>query len=398
MKTGQFFLTIGIFLLLVQLTYTSVTFADISDFRRRANQSLEQYTAADVDAEILFGRKLAAKILGRYPLLKDEQIQEYVSLLGTGLATQVGRPELKYYFAVIDTQDINAYACPGGYIFITRGAIQSMTNEAQLIGVLAHEIIHVDRKHIVKLLKIKGEDQSITSGLSSVLGASSAGVKIAMEHLADQAFKTLFEEGLSKNDELESDSMGVAIMIGQGYDGRSYQDYIANLQTLIKGGHGEVLSKTHPTTQARVAGIEKTIQQQNPSAQTGKKNESRFAQYVQFQELLLASDFSDFDAETELLFGRDLAAKLIGKYKLLKNENIQTYLSLLGTGIVAQLGASEFQYHFAVLDTDEAKAFAVPGGFVFVTKGALRLMKDEAQLVGVLARQIVHVDQKHFIK
>lgn len=398
MKTGQLLLKIGIFSLLFQLTYVFVIFAGISDFRKRANQSVEQYTEADVEAEVLFGRQLAAKILGRYPLLEDEQIQEYVSILGTGLVTQVGRPELKYYFAVIDTQDINAYACPGGYIFITKGALQSMTNEAQLVGVLAHEIIHVDQKHIVKQLKIKGKDKSITSGLSGVFGAGSASVRIALEQLADQAFKTLFEEGLSKGDELESDTMGVAILIDQGYDGQAYRDYVANLQMMIQGGQGEVLSKTHPTTSVRVASIEKTIEQKNPSAQTGKRNENRFAEYVQFQEILLASDFSDFDLETELIFGRDLAAKLIGKYKLLKNESVQKYVALLGTGIAAQMGTSEFKYNFAVLDTEEANVFAVPGGYIFVTKGTLRSMKDEAQLVGVLAQQMVHIDQKNLIK
>ena len=73
----------------------------------------------------------------------------------------MGRPELRYYFGILDTEDINGYAAPGGYIFVTTGALKLMRNEAQLAGVLAHELAHINQKHIVKQLNLQSTDLSL---------------------------------------------------------------------------------------------------------------------------------------------------------------------------------------------------------------------------------------------
>ena len=99
-----------------------------ADFRMRAPKVFQlknpTFSASDIKAEIEFGKGLAARILNTYPLVDDPQLLKYVNSLGSGLAAQIGRTELTFYFGVINTPDVNAYACPGGFILITKGLIE----------------------------------------------------------------------------------------------------------------------------------------------------------------------------------------------------------------------------------------------------------------------------------
>ena len=166
------------------------------EFRLRAHHIFWKNQEAGTQREIDFGRGVSAKILGKYPLLRDERKVHYISQIGTGISAQLGRPELRYYFGILDTDEINAFAVPGGYIFVTMGALKLMRNEAQLAGVLAHELSHIGQKHIVRKLKLQSTDRSLTSGIAQVLGSSTLAAKIALERLNDIAFKMLMEEGL----------------------------------------------------------------------------------------------------------------------------------------------------------------------------------------------------------
>jgi len=100
--------------------------------------------------EHLLGRQVAARIAGNFGVWNDKSWTLYVNLVGRALAPYSERPDIKYRFAILDTDDVNAYAAPAGYIFITRGLLKKLDSEAQLAGVLGHEIAHVARKHIVK--------------------------------------------------------------------------------------------------------------------------------------------------------------------------------------------------------------------------------------------------------
>jgi predicted Zn-dependent protease len=250
-----------------------------SSFRTRAPQlKKSDYTDSDIEAEIKFGRNLAARILGRYALVSDEKAQEYVRLIGTGIAAQIGRPELKFYFGIIKTKDVNAYACPGGYIFITQGAIEKMNNEAELAGVLAHEITHINSRHVVKQINLKAKE----GGLGSITGGASASVRVALEQVLDNAMKALFEKGVEKEDEFESDRVATETLINLGYNWKKYVQYINNLKYSIKSGEGEVLSKTHPTPSERVQMIKDSVKKLEIANYTGKNNKTRFRRNVKF--------------------------------------------------------------------------------------------------------------------
>ncbi|MEY8217166.1 MAG: M48 family metalloprotease, partial [SAR324 cluster bacterium] len=163
------------------ISFVFASFGNAQEFRLRAHHVYWKNQEANTEREIDFGRGVSAKILGKYPILRDEGTVRYISQIGTGISAQLGRPELRYYFGILDTDEINAFAAPGGYIFVTKGALKLMRNEAQLAGVLAHELAHIDQKHIVRKLKLQGFDRSLTSGIAQVLGGASLSAKIALE-------------------------------------------------------------------------------------------------------------------------------------------------------------------------------------------------------------------------
>ncbi len=246
------------------------------EFRLRAHHIFWKKQEANTDREIHFGRGVAAKILGKYQLLRDESRANYVSQIGTGISAQLGRPEIRYYFGILDTEEINALAAPGGYIFVTKGALKLMRNEAQLAGVLAHELAHVGQKHIIRKLKLQSTDSSVTSGIAQVLGGASLSAKIALERLNDLAFKMLMEEGLSKDDEADADQKALEMLITTGYDPQSYLDFLKSLKPHLAQGTAEVLSKTHPTIEFRYSKLKDFISRNELDKIQGKKNEKRF--------------------------------------------------------------------------------------------------------------------------
>ena len=246
------------------------------EFRLRAHHIFWKNQEAGTQREIDFGRGVSAKILGKYPLLRDERKVHYISQIGTGISAQLGRPELRYYFGILDTDEINAFAVPGGYIFVTMGALKLMRNEAQLAGVLAHELSHIGQKHIVRKLKLQSTDRSSTSGIAQVLGSSTLAAKIALERLNDLAFKMLMEEGLSKEDEADADQKALEMLITLGYDPQSYLNYLQSLKPHLAQGGAEVLSKTHPTIEFRYQSLSEFIHRHKLDKIQGKKNEKRF--------------------------------------------------------------------------------------------------------------------------
>ena len=246
------------------------------EFRLRAHHVFWKNQEANTEREIDFGRSVSAKILGKYPILRNEQKVRYISQIGTGISAQLGRPELRYYFGILDTDEINAFAAPGGYIFVTKGALKLMRNEAQLAGVLAHELAHIDQKHIVRKLKLQGVDRSLTSGIAQVLGGASLSAKIALERLNDLAFKMLMEEGLSKEDEADADQQALEMLMSTGYDLQSYLDYLLSLKPYLEQGQAKVLSKTHPTIEFRYNNLREFIIKNNLEKFQGKNNEIRF--------------------------------------------------------------------------------------------------------------------------
>jgi predicted Zn-dependent protease len=252
---------------------------DSESVRSRAH---EHYTTAedlqaDLRAEIRVGREVAARILGRYSLVDDEALVRYVNLVGQGVALHGSRPELDYRFAILDTNAINAYAAPGGYVFVTRGALQEMQDEAELAGVLAHEIAHVNQRHIVRALDIKGSAQDASAGLARIIGAAGDPGRIAFKQAVDQAVDILFSQGLERADELEADRLGTLLAARTGYDPAALPRFLDRVAE-AKGERLEVIHRTHPPFNARVQALDELIASEGLDTLPARTVQDRFEQ------------------------------------------------------------------------------------------------------------------------
>ena len=128
----------------------------------------------DEPEEIEIGRDVASRLLGAAPLVADPALQRYVNHVGRWLAAQTERPDLPWQFGVLDSPHVNAFAVPGGTIFITRGLLERMRSEAELAGVLGHEIVHVLKKHHLKAIQ-KGAQAALAGDALSLALKDRAG-------------------------------------------------------------------------------------------------------------------------------------------------------------------------------------------------------------------------------
>jgi predicted Zn-dependent protease len=236
------------------------------------------YSRADIEKEILFGREMAAIILADYKLYPDSDLNRYVNLVGQSIVRYANRPELEFYFAVIDSSQINAYAVPGGYIFITTATLGMMQNEAELAAVLAHEIAHVSDRHIVKALDIRADDESMTAIISKIVGSTAEAANVIFYQAIDHAMDLLFSKGLTANDEYTADIQGMYLAAFAGYDPTAYPRFLERIGGAIESRRSE-LSNTHPSLTDRIYRLDKIIADEGLSELALSKNKKRFERY-----------------------------------------------------------------------------------------------------------------------
>lgn len=219
---------------------------NLDKLRDVVTQQLKPMSEKD---EIQLGRGVAANLLGAAPLVPDASLQAYVNRLGKWLAMHSDRPNLPWHFGVLDTESVNAFATPGGYVFITRGLLLQMRDEAELAGVLAHEISHVVEKHALETMK-KGaflEFAGETLGETLRKEGSPEFTKLI------SAGTEIFARGLDKQDEFAADRMGVVIAARAGYDAYGLPGTLQTLAAINPRDDAVALMfKTHPDPAERL--------------------------------------------------------------------------------------------------------------------------------------------------
>lgn len=205
--------------------------------------------------EISIGKEFASTLLGAKPLVNDPALQRYVNTLGRWLALQTERPDLPWTFGVLDDPGFNAFATPGGYIFVTKGLVQRMQSEAELAGVLAHEIGHVLKKHHLRAVQ-KNAGFAMVGDVLSATGKGNPEARNALVNIG----KKLYASGLDKDDEFEADRLGVVIAARAGYDAYGLPSVLQMLQRQ-NGGDGDftLMFKTHPLPAARVEMLDRLM-------------------------------------------------------------------------------------------------------------------------------------------
>jgi len=232
--------------------------------------------AMSLDKERQIGREVAGVVTGRWPPVTNAALTDYVNLVGTVVAQQSPRnTELPFRFAVLDTDEINAFAAPGGYIFVTRGALELMESEAELAGVLGHEIAHVDQKHVLEQVR-KG---NMITGAASENDLNGPVMDKAVETLAGVIFK-----GLDRGSELESDSLGMLYAAASGYRPDGLLTFVRRLQanegSPRRGRFLAEMKATHPPTADRVAALERQGPAEHLDMTSGQLLADRFRRFV----------------------------------------------------------------------------------------------------------------------
>ena len=231
----------------------------------------------DEPEEISIGRDVASRLLGAAPLVPDARLQRYVNHVGRWLAAQTERPDLPWQFGVLDSPNVNAFAVPGGTIFITRGLLGQMRNEAELAGVLGHEIVHVLKKHHLKAIQ-KGAQTSLAGDAMSAALRDRAGP--ARDKLI--SFGTeMYGRGLDKSDELEADRLGVVIAARAGYDAYGLPAVLQTLQAMSAQDSALALMfKTHPAPGERLDALGEKMQPTLDAYSRQPQLRERFVQQI----------------------------------------------------------------------------------------------------------------------
>jgi predicted Zn-dependent protease len=211
----------------------------------------------DEKGEIELGRDMAARLVGAAPLAADERLQRYVNQVGRWLASQTERAELPWRFGVLEAPQVNAFAAPGGYVFVTRGLVQAMRSEAELAGVLAHEIGHVLRKHHLKAIQKNAQASLAGEALSLALQDRNSLVRDKLISLGTE----LYARGLDKADEMEADRLGVVIAARAGYDPYGLPAVLQTLQAMNPEDSAVALMfRTHPAPAERLDSLGEKMQ------------------------------------------------------------------------------------------------------------------------------------------
>jgi beta-barrel assembly-enhancing protease len=194
--------------------------------------------------EIRLGQAVSEKVRARYGVVQDPAVHRYVTLVGGALALSSSRPNLPWTFVVLDTDGVNAFAVPGGIVHITRGALGLLNSEAELAGVLAHEITHVTEKHTVKAIQ---EGKVVQFGADAALGDSSV-----FNKLVEKTTEVVMA-GFGRKEELESDREGLRLADKVGYDPHGLEAFLRRLSERNKSAsEKQGLFASHPEMKERL--------------------------------------------------------------------------------------------------------------------------------------------------
>lgn len=218
------------------------------------------------EEEYYLGRAVAAMILSKYPIYNNDPLQHYINLVGQTVVISSERPYTYggYHFAVLDTEEVNAFACPGGIIFITTGMLREINNEEELAAVLAHEAAHVGLRHGVSAIKASRWAEIVVAiGAEAARNYTRSEISNLVglfEGSIEDVFKTIVVNGYSKDQEMSADEGGLLYANRAGYDPKGLTSFLHRLMASDKASKGGMF-KTHPGANDRLNKIKKIIEE-----------------------------------------------------------------------------------------------------------------------------------------
>lgn len=233
---------------------------------------LDQLTAEN---EYYIGRAVAANLVARYGLFSDATASRYVTMVGYTCAASSAMPETfnGYRFIILDTDEVNAFGAPGGYILVTRGMLKECASENSLAAVLSHEIAHVQNQDGLNAIK-KSEmwRTGLQQGAKLAAQGDIAAATQLFDNLIDGFVEQIIDKGYSRDAEGKADSTGLTIMTAAGYDPHGMLDMLEKLKAGWTQGTG--LDKTHPSPDQRIAKVTPLVKA--PRAAASPAQQARF--------------------------------------------------------------------------------------------------------------------------
>ena len=217
-----------------------------------------------LEQQYYLGRSVAANLIADYRPWDDPAANAYVNAVGQALAVASNAPYTfkGYRFLILDSDEINAFAAPGGFIMVTKGMLRCTETEDELAAVLAHEIGHVELEHGVKAIKASRWTDAVTKTALAGAAMSDADVAEVTATFGDSIgdiTQTLVVNGYSRKQERDADEAAVAILSAVGYDPGALIRMLEEMDRRLKPG-GTDFAKTHPSPQARIDSIRALVE------------------------------------------------------------------------------------------------------------------------------------------
>jgi predicted Zn-dependent protease len=271
------------------LDKANATKAKVDDAKQKADQ-----LNVSEEEEVRIGRDVSEKIRERFGVVQDSAVTKYVTLVGTLLARQSDRPKLAWTFIVLDTDGVNAFAAPGGIVHITRGALGLVQNEAELAGVLGHEITHVAHKHAVGALR---KNAAVTMTANQTLNDRG----MFLDQIATKAYGVIVENAFDRSDELDADKGAVDLASRAGYAPAALADFLTRLDDRNKDmATRNGLFASHPETKERIEKIRSLA-----GKRTGATVTARYAASVPYKPTALTEIATIVDGAAGLAGDKD---------------------------------------------------------------------------------------------
>lgn len=215
-----------------------------------------QLSSISDEQEVSLGEQINDELVGsEFQLYNNSRIREYVDELGQKLVPYSDRPDIPYVFQVVDDDSVNAFAVMGGYVYVTTGLMTTAANEAELAGVIGHEIGHVAARHAIKQLR----EAAIAQGVLTAAGLDqNAAVNIGVE--------LALRRPNSREDELEADELGLVNLTKAGY---APIGMVTFMEKLLDQGSVPTFLSTHPATSSRIEALNEQIDPTTASSGTG---------------------------------------------------------------------------------------------------------------------------------
>jgi predicted Zn-dependent protease len=264
-----------------------------------AKNKVDDFKVSDAEEKQL-GEQVSLQLRNRFGVMQDEKVTKYVTLVGTALAQASTKPKMEWKFIVLDTDGVNAYAAPGGFVHITKGLLGLMKNEAELAGVLGHEVTHVTERHTINAIQ-KSKGVTMTG---DAVGSGGGWTQAALARIAAAAFNKIFEGEFSRDDEDESDRVGTQLANKVGYAPNGIAEVLKKIQA--RNGSRQDrngMFASHPAIKDRISNNEKLIKSQKLNATATA--DARYKQHIAF----------DAKPVTEIAMDVEGAAGLAGSDK-----------------------------------------------------------------------------------